>query len=347
LNIEANTPLISDVPGANFIFDMSPTNSMWASTDHAPPSQSKQTDGRFSRLEGRECRRRLQEVTNDPTDFFLLHAAMIRDDTDIDQVALWQMDVLRELLTTYIRRDNIYITAAATYESDENTPFKQHTYRFLLQSHRKCWPMLGAKIDALHPVLVAKRDTCNGVYNALAPLATENNITFQRPEVVYESRDLALMHVPRRLILNPQSNYLVRDWLVPMDDSTADYRFGDGPGEYRIGGILYFARWRFEEVRAQRKLESSNLVMLPMIHDKYLSLIGIEPGDMLVAGRYLQNYHAEQELIDDAFNSLGSEINIKKRIWLAHDNVWKRRTKPMSLALRRFILDRYFRNRNY
>jgi hypothetical protein len=144
-------------------------------------------------------------------------------------------------------------------------------------------------------------------------------------------------------MVNDKSKILCKQWLVPRDTSTAAKRTLDPSlGEFKVGSAVLYTKSRNDQLEAKQLLPSLpsswlyDLVILP----KYCDMLGIPQDDMLVHWWQKEPRTKMIEDIDAAFEKLPQDLPLAKRIWLAHESVYRNGYLRKDVLL--FIKEKFF-----
>ncbi len=305
------------------VLNISPTNSLWASTKVWPHHKSPAVNNEYKTYQSFEYYLKLNEVSVYPS--CLTTIISMKTDLAVGEVGSRVLDLLAICLSTL----SCPVSGAATISISENIKNLQGGPPNILANLEmwpKAYPLLGERFDALHPFLIGSPDLCNSFVQAL-----EKHVALPVPKAVSSTANA--IRLSNKILSDPKTSNYVSDYLVPRDDSTAKVTLGDASkGEHRIGGNMFYTQRRYNQLIVEDKIPILQILRrLPVIHHKYLDMLGIDALDVLVEARdpHLDKLH--QAAIDEAFSKLPESMALSERVWNAHLIEWRKMRYTQAL----------------
>jgi hypothetical protein len=180
----------------------------------------------------------------------------------------------------------------------------------------KALPMLGSKLDALHPVLLGPRDL-------MARVEAEVGLEGPPRVISAESPSLVMAFLAGETI--ERSSGIQLDFLVPRDESTAPRNADPALGEFKFGEHVFFTR------RRRRELTSLGMDFdFPPDHEAWLvlnerfcSLLSIEADDVIEDFSHKRNIEQIRKEIGHRFEALDPTMALPERVWIAHRDAYQ------------------------
>lgn len=313
--------------------EMSPTNTLWADTTDYEAEGHKAEELRMS-YESREINLRFNRIERCPTLAITkieLNSCLKKNDLYKKIHDLFANSFSHQLLLKQIGG------CADIYE--HNIPFPILNLLSDLGPWPKAYPLLENYFDDLHPILIGKLNLCNKTAEILGSSVNLKTVISNN-----QSSKTGVLYIPEKIISQKKVRELVKQCLLPKDESTAHCKADPDLGEFELlpAKITIFTAKRLKELREQKMFPvSKNLYAVPVILSKYCTMIDLDPDHMVVY--FVDRYIADQlkQNIDSFFTEMTEELMISKRIYLAHQKAWE---QIGCVTLMSFIKEKYFKS---
>jgi hypothetical protein len=180
----------------------------------------------------------------------------------------------------------------------------------------KALPMLGSRLDALHPVLLGPRDLMARVEGTVGLEGPSRVISGESPSLV-----MAFLTVEKL----EQSSSMQLDFFVPRDESTAQRSADPALGEFKFGEHVFFTHRRRRELT---KL-GMNFDFSPdheawlVLDERFCNLLSIDADDVIEDFSHKRNLEQIRKEIGNRFEALDSSIALPERVWIAHRDAYQ------------------------
>ncbi len=191
-------------------FDVSPTNSIWSSTDNWPSAKVIQHHSGYFNLRNKEQHLKTSGVTQCPSCL----RSHINFQTDLPQ------KIAVEKLLNYIEICVVDIPScsdlfgAGDYTISSTLPSRVNTPNIManLSDRPRAYPSLGRLLDRMHPWILNNTEYCNKLEKMLSGKVILNDLS-----TIYPQCDLAALHIPREIAQSDALLWSASSLFVPRD----------------------------------------------------------------------------------------------------------------------------------
>ena len=333
------------VPRINFDVTLSPTNEIWHKSEDWPADVVEAEWQWHDDVASLECRTRLQEIDAAPLRLNFVTAVDAPDILNADGAAHQLFDEMVRRFPALLNRRGVYLSL------DVVDDLESWDWRDGADEAVKQWPgiapMLGRRVDKLHEIMIAGRDTCHALHTRLSQTIPLKPLYSDLPTESGQDDvgELTMLLVPKDVIRDPACLEAVRDFFAPRNHATIIREVGWGPGEYRLDS-RYYAQWHYNELIAARKIAPSPPILrrfaTPLIAPRYMELLGIDPQAMLVTMMQPPNLARDNDAVDAVYAAQPENTPLGQRVWNAYRAMWRQYWPHHSPEFTAFMRDNYF-----
>jgi hypothetical protein len=284
---------------------ISPTNSLWLPI--ADSLQGERVDDKKRRsLASVEGSFRWNGIATAPTVLTVF----------VDAVGDQPRQALMQALPLFFPQKTIPLAPFGWIEFSEKGRLRPNVLE-RLAPWPKALPMLGSRFDALHPILFGSRELCSQVEGTF-------RFELERPAVEIFTTGESVWTVALSEDVLEKNRVTSFGFLVPRDETTAPRKADPFLGEYELQGSKVFTRKRRRELAGMGLPSERAAGYEPMlvVNEPFCELAGIDPDSMIEVDNHARNIQAIRSEIEERFGALGSDLELRERIWRAHRDAY-------------------------
>lgn len=182
------------------------------------------------------------------------------------------------------------------------------------------YAILYNKLDRLHPILINSSGLCSQI-KKIFPRLTKLKLI----ESSDGQNQLEILNFSPKSIEKPRTQKLIQPYLVSKE-STDPKRLELAPGEFIIGDakitIYTLKRWETLKANGLTLYLPEDMQIFTVILPKYCRMIDINPKEMIIELMDVSMRAKVEAEIDKNFNELSTTMNLRQRIYLAHEQAY-------------------------
>jgi len=182
------------------------------------------------------------------------------------------------------------------------------------------YSILENKLDRLHPILINSSGLCcqiAKIFPRLTQLTLMDSSDGQNK--------LEILNFSPASINKTRTQKLIQPYLVSKE-STDHFSLRLEPDEFIIGeakiAVSTKKRWETKNKNGLIPYLPKDLQIFTVILPKYCQMIDLNPEEMIVNIMDVNIMAKVEKEIDNNFNELSTTINLRQRIYLAHEKAW-------------------------